>query len=236
MLATTHEVRSYYLHGERWNVPSPSYCPRGPFASKADFDALKAKTLCIDSSSDANDLYFSGCDVHVENGGVAESTSDINGKGNLIIGYHEEDAISSDGTTITGGTAWSGSHNIIVGPGHSYSAHTGIVVGAANSITGDYSSVTGGYENSASKYAPSVSGGHKNSATGIGSSVVAGMNNDAAGEDSSVTGGFFNKAGGRYSCVIAGEQNEANGESSSVTGGTNNKVSGRSTVYVGDYT
>jgi len=190
-----------------------------------DVDIIKAKTICIDSSSNQDNLIFSGCNVYVVNGGENESTSDRNGRGNLIIGYNEPNAISPDGKTITGGTDRSGS-----------SAHSGIVVGAANHIAGEYSSVTGGYENSASKYAPSVSGGHKNSATGIGSSVVAGMNNDAAGEDSSVTGGFFNKAGGRYSCVIAGEQNEANGESSSVTGGTNNKVSGRSTVYVGDYT
>jgi len=136
-----------------------------------DVNIIKAKTICIDSTSNHDNLIFSGCNVYVVNGGEAESTSDRNGKGNLIVGYNELNAISSDGTKIiTGGTDRSGSHNIIVGPGHSYSAHSGIVVGAANSITGEYSSVTGGYENVASGYAASVSGGHKNSATGIGTS------------------------------------------------------------------
>src|SRR5439155_24510304 len=52
-----------------------------------------------------------------------------------------------------------GSHNLVVGPGHSYPSFGGILGGSHNATAGPSSSVTGGFRNVASDYTASVSGG-----------------------------------------------------------------------------
>ena len=76
-----------------------------------------------------DDVIFAGCNVHVQNG---QGGTDIsNGVGNLIIGYNE-----------TGGSlARSGSHNVVIGPEHSYSSYGGLVAGFDNTLSGAFASV-----------------------------------------------------------------------------------------------
>ncbi|MEC7693240.1 MAG: hypothetical protein VX446_02540, partial [Bacteroidota bacterium] len=92
-------------------------------------------------------VLFSGANLQVVSG-EGSTDAPVNGTGNIIIGYDEN---TSDDK--------SGSHNLVVGYGHTYSSYGGIVVGYENSITGEFSSVSGGYNNTASGASSSVSGG-----------------------------------------------------------------------------
>jgi hypothetical protein len=156
-------------------------------------------------------VIFYDTNVHVQNGfGGTESS---NGLGNLVIGYNEvgsADILNRDG-----------SHYLLVGTGHEYTAFGGIVIGAgnrshntyasvtggaSNTASGDYSSVSGGYSNAASGQASSVSGGEWNTASGGGSSIAAGLSNTASGGVSSVSGGYQNSAD-HFGATISGGQN-----------------------------
>ena len=116
------------------------------------------------SVDDANKtVLISGANLQVVSG-EGSTNALVNGTGNIIIGYDEN---SSDDK--------SGSHNLVVGVGHTYSSFGGIVAGNDNSITGAYSS---------------VSGGLNNIAFGFGSSVSGGINNIASGNNSSASGQY----------------------------------------------
>ena len=132
-------------------------------------------------------VLISGANLQVVSGeGLTDAP--VNGTGNIIIGY-DENTIDDK----------SGSHNLVVGYGHTYSSFGGIVVGYNNSITGGYSSVSGGSYNTASGLSSSVSGGQSNFASGDASSVSGGYNNMASGILSSVLGGFGNTTSEAYS-------------------------------------
>ena len=202
----------------------PANCNPGEFAvelgSGAAVDALEARLSAVEAqvpnclSEEAGDAVFTGCDVEVRNGlGRTDST---NGKGNLIVGYNENQvAFNRDG-----------SHNIVVGQDHGYSSFGGLVVGLQNTISGAYASVSGGFDNEASGFFSSVSGGSDNEASGLDSSVSGGESNTANGPQSSVSGGILNTAEGDNSSVSGGTANLASGERSSVSGGDNNTASG----------
>jgi hypothetical protein len=149
---------------------------------------------------------FTGVNVQVVSGSGTTNGA-VNGTGNLIVGYNEN---SADTKT--------GSHNLIVGPRHTYTSFGGLVAGYDNSITGVSASVSGGYNNTASAYASSVSGGVGNTASGSYSSVSGGLSNTASGL-SSVSGGYNNTASAYASSVSGGAGNAASGSYSSVSGG-----------------
>ena len=95
-------------------------------------------------------VLISGANLQVVSG-QGSTDALVNGTGNIIIGYDEE--------ALFGNADKSGSHNLVVGYGHTYSSFGGIVVGYNNSIIGYFSSVSGGYLNTASGVWSSVSGG-----------------------------------------------------------------------------
>ena len=97
---------------------------------------------CMTTASGAgsvDDVIFAGCNVHVRNG--QGSTASSNSVGNLIVGYNE----SGGGSPARGG-----SHNVVIGPEHSYSSYGGLVAGYQNTVSGAYASVSGGRFNEAS--------------------------------------------------------------------------------------
>jgi hypothetical protein len=195
-------------------------------ASKADqsaVDALEANSLSC-ASQLGNDVFFDGCNVHVRSGAGTTSAA-INGLGNLIVGYDEDDGADDK----------SGSHNLVVGPNHSYSRYGGFAAGYNNNVSGNYSSVSGGGYNTASGTWSSVSGGQLNAAEGSSSWVSGGANNIASESYSSVSGGWENTASGEASSVSGGYQNSASGPRSSVTGGRENTASGRDSSVSGGY-
>ena len=83
-------------------------------------------------------IIFTGANIHVRNGSGSTEGA-VNGKGNLIVGYNE---YSIENRT--------GSHNMVVGPYHTYSSYGGLVAGFDNKITGDNASVSGGFQASVS--------------------------------------------------------------------------------------
>src|SRR5262249_56006823 len=70
---------------------------------------VSAATACMQTST-ATEVIFTNCNVHIRNG--SGNTFTANGLGNLIIGYNENKSPALDR---------SGSHNVVIGPYHSYS-------------------------------------------------------------------------------------------------------------------
>ena len=186
-------------------------------ALKAEVLNKKAAINCLYQVG--NDLYVDACNLHVQDGTGDSLSSDMvpNGLGNLIVGYNEEGP---------GGSEKTGSHNVIVGPYHTYTNQSGLVTGKSNKITGLGAAVTGGKNNKASAHWSTVSGGSSNWASGENSSVSGGYGNKASGPRSSVSGGLSNTASVDVSSVTGGFNNEASGAACSVSGGAGNIASG----------
>ena len=173
------------------------------------------------------DIRITGANLQIVNG--AGLTDQVNGFGNLIVGYNElrNNPNSSDVRT--------GSHNIIAGMQNNYASFGGIVGGLYSSITAPFASVTGGLGGTASGFCASVTGGRSNQATGESASVTGGYNNLADGWNCSVVGGQSNRASASVSCVTAGYFNVADGGGASVTGGQSNRASGGPSSVSGGY-
>jgi hypothetical protein len=163
-------------------------------------ESVERKTAPI--GIDGDNLTISGVNVFIIDG--SGSTRSDTGLGNLTIGYNEPRPQHPVIRT--------GSHNLVVGEGHNYSASGGVVFGFWNVVTEDCATVTGGIENESHAFCASISGGDNNMATGRYSSISGGDSNVASGEHSSVSGGLFNKASGNLSSVSGGLNREAPGE------------------------
>ena len=96
------------------------------------------------------DIVFEGCNVHIRNG--TGRTNSKNGTSNLIIGYNEDDELVTPKSEASdyGPNDRSGSHNLVIGPEHTYSSYGGLVAGYRNTVSGTYASVSGGGQNVAS--------------------------------------------------------------------------------------
>ena len=164
---------------------------------------------------------FTGVNVQIVNG--AGESNDVNGRGNLIVGYNEDDVPPLDR---------SGSHNLVLGQGNSYTSYGGLVGGIENTISGP-ESVAFGFDNEASGQHAFVLGGFLNTASGIGAVVAGGESNTASATSSVASGGQQNIANGFRAWVGGGGQNHASGSSASVAGGVNNTASGTGTSIVG---
>ena len=94
-----------------------------------------------DDNSTAKTIRFTGVNLQVVNGTGA--TNNLNGLGNLVVGYQE--ISGDDGNPATDdSTARGGSHNLVVGSGNNYSSWGSQVVGDLNTISGSFSVVNGG--------------------------------------------------------------------------------------------
>jgi len=216
-------------------VPMPVYVPPptpdyGSAISGLDtrlkaVEASMPRLACIHSTSNSNDLIFSGCNVHVQNG-MGTGTMSSNGKGNLIVGYNENN-------DCAGACNRGGSHNVVVGANHEYASFGSILGGYKNSVTSIFASVLGGIRNVASGPYSSVSGGQGNFAQGRSAAVSGGESNKAMGTSSSVSGGIWNYATADRSSVSGGYQNKATGLYASISGGMNNNASNMYTSILG---
>jgi len=93
---------------------------------------LEQKLAKVTVSNDTNNIYFTGVNLNVISG--SESTDGpVNGLGNIIVGYHENDLFNNSRTS---------SHNIVVGNYHGYPSYGGIVGDIGNVISGNSLSVT----------------------------------------------------------------------------------------------
>jgi len=167
-------------------------------------------------------ILFEGANVHVRSGSgntadEIEGEVDLQGLGNLIVGYNEQGSIAG----IPQPRARGGSHNLIVGPGHGYTSSGGLVAGSNNRVNAEAGSVTGGVSNTVSGHASSIAGGDRNSASGAATSIAGGLLNRADSSYSMVCGGQSNFANGFGATVSGGFQGRASGNSSTVSGGGN---------------
>ncbi len=94
-------------------------------------------TTSTDNELPGPHVIFEGVNVHIRSGGGATDAS-INGLGNLLVGYNEVRVGLPPGSR-------GGSHNLIMGPEHSYSSYGGFVVGYRNTVSTQYASGSGGY-------------------------------------------------------------------------------------------
>jgi hypothetical protein len=200
-------------------------------------------------SREKNEIFITGANLHIVNGLGSTDCMDEEGNsipncpnslGNLIVGYNEPREFEENVRT--------GSHNVVVGQEHNFSRFGGLVVGAFSTISGDFSSVSGGREHTASGFFAVVSGGTGNTASGefavvsggllntasvLTSSISGGQNNTASGNSASVSGGIENTASGEFAVVSGGTGNTASGDFASVSGGQGNTASGVFAVVSG---
>ena len=182
-------------------------------------------------------LRFSGVNLQIVNGlhatnGFPEDPqthdpllTQVNGVGNLIVGYNEMGNPSGDLRT--------GSHNIIVGRGQSHQSFGGWLSGRDNSIAAPFASVSGGARNLVSGDSASVSGGYRGVASSAFSAVSGGRYNIASGTYASVSGGALNQATGKAATVSGGQFNTAAGDYASITGGLSSTAAGLSASVSG---
>ena len=227
--------------------------PQGPPGPANDGTTLLAGHLQLVDGAGAPSptgtrALFSGVDVQIVNGSgsTAGATPAGSGGGNLIVGYNAPDpvawAVCSDASKATqftclppatwGAHQTSGAHNVVIGDGHSYTSHGGLVAGAANAVTGASASVCGGQANVARGEFSSVGGGGTNFATGPFATVAGGNNNNSSGFFTSVAGGGTNTAsspvgtGGAFlgfgAAVCGGYGNVSSGDVTVVSGGYQN--------------
>ncbi len=203
---------------------------------QAKIDQLTALLQGVSRNGDV--LLLSGMNLQIVNGlgatnGNPESPeatrefSNVNGLGNLIVGYDEPIGLVGPFAGEPVASNKSGSHNVVIGHGHNYSSFGGLVVGRDNNIMGAYSSVTGGTQNKARAAFSSVSGGEDNRAEDFYSSISGGQNNTTAENWSSISGGDSNTTQGEHSSISGGRFNTTTGTHSSISGGASNVASGR---------
>lgn len=187
-------------------------------------------------------LTITGANLHLQSGsGSTDDDGPPIGLGNLVIGYAEDRLGSATRT---------GSHNLVIGPDHSWTGTGGIVAGAGNAISGQGAAVLGGEANSASgegavvvggahneaaDYATAILGGDENRTSAWYATVAGGYGNAATGTRSTVSGGVNNTATGDWSAVAGGQLNLAEGNGSAVAGGLGNTAAGFCAAVLGGY-
>jgi hypothetical protein len=196
---------------------SPTQIIRG-LTSADTLDYMSLVNLDDGQGGTVTTIRIEGANLQIVNG-TGTTNGAVDGLGNLIVGYNEPGASPSDNRT--------GSHNIVTGQRNNFSSYGGLVTGTGNTVSGDWSSVSGGYGNTASGNGSSVSGGTYNTASGDYASVSGGFYNTASGDyAASVSGGKYNTASGTSSSVSGGYYNTASGYISSISSGVNNATSG----------
>ncbi|HEY3284226.1 MAG TPA: hypothetical protein VGN26_18305 [Armatimonadota bacterium] len=171
--------------------------------------AVEGKTQYV--SVYGTSMVISGANLQILNG--SGSTDQVNGLGNLILGYNKP---------RTGANERTGSHNLVVGDENDFSSYGGVVAGLHNTLSGAWSAVAGGTGNSATNLYSAVTGGQNNTASGQYACVSGGYNNLANGYCGYAAGGDSAVASGNFSGVFGGESNTASGNNSGVFGGQSN--------------
>ena len=175
------------------------------------------------------DVVFDGCNVHIRDGS-GDTIGPTNGRGNLIIGYNED-----DGEPLLRG----GSHNLVVGWLHQYTSYGGIVSGQGNSLFDQFGAILGGHANTIEEDGgrfSALAGGFGNIARSPSSAIVAGTFNSTRGPNSAIMGGRRNEVLGdtSRSVIVGGEDNTVQfGSNNVVVGGADNTTTGDDSTVIG---
>ena len=151
------------------------------------------------------------------------------GTPNVIGGFNGNFASNGVVGAMIGGGGQSGNANTI---GGNYSSISG---GANNTASGPYATIGGGSGNQATKDRATVAGGYYNQANGQYATVSGGVFNYVSG-DRAVAGGSYNNALAFAATVGGGNYSTANGYGSTVGGGENNTATGGTTFGAGHAT
>jgi hypothetical protein len=203
--------------------------------SEAEVKTLQGILPCIKSVEKGIDekptVQFHGCNVQIVNGQGATETT--NGVGNLVIGYDE---LRKEG--VNEFAPQTGSHNLVLGIGQSFTAFGGLLAGVDNTLSARWASVSGGLGNTASAPFTSISGGINNVASGEVASVSGGSSNVASSFQASVSGGSENTAAAEYSSISGGERNlipHSGGQVQWIGGGQENEAAGNKSAIFGGH-
>tara|TARA_R110000868_G_scaffold398185_1_gene671189 strand:- start:800 stop:4861 length:4062 start_codon:yes stop_codon:yes gene_type:complete len=170
-----------------------------------------------------------GTGIAVNYVGTAATISSTGGGGGSG-GTELIDEGNGNGLVITGRTAANYGNVGALAVDLSYSADPSTTAGA----TGEYSTIAGGYDNTASAVYGVVGGGYGNTASGdYGTLVAGGANNTASAYYAVISGGTSNSASGQYSIVAGGNTNSASGQYGVVGGGAENQASGDYSTVTG---
>ena len=142
---------------------------------------------------DNGDIVFHDTNVVIQNG--TGTTDGVNGTGNLILGYNEDD----------GGDIKVGSHNLVLGSNHTYTSYGAIITGFDNNGLGANASIIGGTGNQALAIRSAVIGGTDNITNASNSVVVGGELNTTNGTRSVVVGGYGNAADNTLASLFGGD-------------------------------
>ncbi|KZN61894.1 hypothetical protein N473_20345 [Pseudoalteromonas luteoviolacea CPMOR-1] len=184
--------------------------------------ALRAILQCMTKVD--NTLVINGCNLHIANGtGYTHKKNNVsaaNGVGNLILGYN----------TLKYGSQTPeldrrGSHNVILGDGHSYQSTGTLITGRNNTVTGQ-SAVIAGSGNQISGYGSAIMSGSNHTIEANHASIFGGTNNTIYADATwgSISGGETNRVYAQLASVIGGRHNSAFGIASSISGGQFNQT------------
>jgi hypothetical protein len=104
-----------------------------------------------------------------------------------------------------------------------------------NQVSGDYATISGGYQNTTSAWATTVGGGYQNTASTWAATASGGWGNTASGGGATVAGGQNNTAGEGYATVGGGLDNIVSGWGATVAGGNAGDAEGTSATIGGGY-
>ncbi|MGA7703811.1 MAG: hypothetical protein WB998_02830 [Solirubrobacteraceae bacterium] len=175
--------------------------------------AVLAPTYVASGVGGKPTVEFSALNVQIVNGMASEATT--NGEGNLIVGYDEKGGVQT------------GSHNLLLGGGNSYSSYGGLIAGTGNSLTSSFASVLGGSQNVAGGGNSTVLGGYGNRAASSFSTIGGGCSNLAGAGMLPVSANCSNTASypAGFAAVLGGSGNQASATAASASGGDFNLAS-----------
>jgi hypothetical protein len=158
------------------------------------------------------------------------STNKLIGRATTGVGIMEEISLGT-GLSFTGSTL-----NVYPIPFEYNINGSGIQPALGGNIaSGGYSSIGGGYQNTACGIDSSVLGGTFNTASGPSSTVGGGKCNNASASASIIAGGCCNIANSGCSTIGGGISNSALNDYASVVGGHDNSASGNYSFVGGGY-
>lgn len=144
-------------------------------ALQNEIAALKSLLAGVSRENGGDTIRISGANLQIVSG-VGTTDGEINGLGNLIIGYNEER------TPDNGGNDRSGSHMLVLGTEQNYTSFGGIVAGKQNTTSGTFSSILGGSEMTL----------HSDASASV---IVGGFENELRGDFSAILGGSNHRLG-----------------------------------------
>lgn len=161
---------------------------------------------------------LSGLNVRLDNGaGTTYGAS--NGLGNLILGYNESEGGHRDAEgNFMDGEVRVGSHNLVVGAGHTYGSNGSLLGGYNNSLFGQGSAILSGQASLATGTWSAILGGLDNRATATNTCISGGHSNTASGDRASISGGLLNISSGIATSILGGQYLQVSEQYESASG------------------